>query len=163
MSSPGLGGKSDASRFKGSIQSAASQISSLSIEENYFGQPQLPLNSSPQRPPSTDLPASLALPPSGTRTSTPNTATPLRAGPSILVDDDTASIRSFAPTFTAGDDLEVMLSEMLGSDTRWRIEHDSDIDIWEAESENETESDLESDEEPEDDGERVLNAVNARG
>lgn len=56
------------------------------------------------------------------------------------------------PTVSAGDDLEAMLSEMLGSDTRWRMEQDEDIDVWEGESEGDSDSDLDVDEEPEDDG-----------
>src|SRR5437762_10661155 len=81
----------------------------------------------PQRPSSTEFPASLVLPLSRPRASTtPNTPSSLRAGPSVSMDDDSASIRSFVPTVAAGDDLEAMLSEMLGSETRWRLEQEQD-------------------------------------
>jgi hypothetical protein len=129
------------------------RLSSLSIEEGYFARPQLPSSPSPQRPSSPDLPASLALPLSRTRSSTPQSpGVPLRAGPSVSVDDDSASIRSFVPTLSAGDDLEAMLSEMLGSDAKWRIEQDDDIDVWDAQSDDESDSDLDSNDENEDDG-----------
>ena len=82
--------------------------------------------------------------------------TPLRAGPSISVDDDNASIRSFVPTVSAGDDLEAMLSEMLGSDARWRMEMDGDGDgdgdVWEGQSDEDSDSELDLEKEPEDDG-----------
>lgn len=70
----------------------------------------------------------------------------------MSVDDDSASIRSFVPTLSAGDDLEAMLSEMLGSDAKWRIEQDDDIDVWDAQSDDESDSDLDSNDENEDDG-----------
>jgi len=136
-----------------------SSASRLSIEDDYFTRSQIPTeaptDSLPARSPSTDLPASLALPLTRTRSSTPNTATPLRAGPSVSVDDDSASIRSFVPTVSAGDDLEAMLSEMLGSDSRWgRMEQlDEDVHVWDGESEgNSSDSELDGEEEPEDDG-----------
>lgn len=141
--------ETDASRLEVPIALAASQLSSLPIEEDYFALSQKDTVSGLLN---TDLPASLALPLSRTRSSTtPNTPTPLRAGPSISVDDDNASIRSFVPTLAAGDDLENMLSEMLDSETRWRM--DEDIDVWEGQSEDDddTDSDLEEDE-PQDDG-----------
>lgn len=132
-------------------KSAALRLSAL--DDEYFAHPQLPAElTSLQRTSSTELPASLALPLSRTRSSTTSTVTPLRAGPSLSVDDDNASIRSFVPTLSADDDLEAMLDEMLGSDARWRIEQNDDIDVWEGESESDTDSDLCSNEEPEDDG-----------
>ena len=143
--------ETDASRLEVPIALAASQLSSLSIEEDYFPLSQKDTIASGLS--NTDLPASLALPLSRTRSSTtPNTPISLQAGPSISVDDDdNASIRSFVPTLAAGDDLETMLSEMLDSDTRWRM--DEDIDVWEGQSEDDddTDSDLEVDE-PQDDG-----------
>ena len=130
--------------------------SRLSMEEDYLASPQMSpssaLSSPPMRPSSSELPASVALPLTRSRSSTPQTATPLRAGPSISVDDDNASIRSFVPTVSAGDDLEAMLSEMLGSEARWPVELDDDVDIWEGQSEDESEEDLDLEEEPEDDG-----------
>lgn len=153
MSSPGKGRGHESFQLDVPLVSSGSR---LSIEEDYFTRSKIPSPSSPDEPPnrpsSTDLPASLALPLTRSRSSTPNTATPLRARPSTSVDDDNASIRSFVPTVSAGDDLEAMLSEMLGSDTRWRMEQDEDIDVWEAESEGNSDSDLDVDEEPEDDG-----------
>ena len=131
-----------------------SSASRLSIEEDYFIRPQIPTaDSTPARPSSTDLPASFALPLTRTRSSTPNAATPLRAGPSISVDNDSASIRSFVPTVSGGDDLEAMLSEMLGSDSRWgRMDQgNEDVDFWEGESES-SDSGLDEEEEPGDDG-----------
>ena len=59
------------------------------------------------------------------------------------------------PTVSAGDDLEAMLSEMLGSDSRWgRMEPlDEDVDVWDGESEGgSSDSELDGDEEPDDDG-----------
>jgi len=56
------------------------------------------------------------------------------------------------PTISAGDDLEAMLSEMLGSDARWRMDQEGAIDAWEGQSEDESDSDSISSEEPEDDG-----------
>ena len=151
----------ESSQLDVAVQSAAPQLAALSIEEESFTRSQV---TSPQRPSSTELPASLALPLSRTRSSTyPNTPTSLRAGPSISVDDDNASIRSFVPTFAAGDDLEAMLSEMLDSDARWRMEHDDDIDVWEGQSEDDTDSDLD-DEESGDDGILLWeNVVDGRG
>jgi hypothetical protein len=138
-------------------ESAASRLATVSLNEDYFDQSQLPQTPSEsgevvQRPTSTELPASLALPLSRTRSSTPQTPVPLRAGPSVSVDDDSASIRSFVPTLTAGDDLEAMLSEMLGGDGRLRMEQNDEIDIWEGESEGDSISDVESDGEPDDPG-----------
>ena len=156
MSSPKEGGVVEASRLEAPLQSAASRLSGLSIEEDYFTTSQIPPaagdNSSPS--PNTELPASLALPLARTRSSTPQSPRgPLRAKPSVSLDDDSASIRSFVPTLSAGDDLEAMLSEMLGSDARWRIEHDEfDDDGWEGQSESDdSDSDLDS-QDPEDDG-----------
>jgi hypothetical protein len=152
---------SESSRLKVPTQLAA-RLSSLSIDEEYFAPSQTPAE--PPRPASTDLPASLALPLSRTRSSTsPNTPASLRAGPSISVDDDSASIRSFVPTISVGDDLEAMLSEMLGSETRWRIEDGDDIDIWEGQSEDESDSDSDTDGEFEDDGISSSFTVNGRG
>jgi hypothetical protein len=146
--------------------STLTRLSALSIDEEYFAQPPQqhqqqqpaaptlasPSSSSP-RPASTDLPASLAFPLSRQRSSTspaPASASPLRAAPSVSVDDDTASIRSFVPTVSASDELEAMLSEMLGGE-RWIKEDDElDMDIWEGES-DENESEF-SDTDPEDDG-----------
>ena len=129
----------------------ASAASRLTIEDDYFSLSQMDTTAPGLSSP--DLPASLALPLSRPRssTTTPNTPNFLRAGPSISVDDDSASVRSFVPTLAAGDDLENMLSEMLGNETRWRMEED--IDVWEGQSEDddETDSDLE-DNEPQDDG-----------
>ena len=138
-------GKTDTSRLEVPTASAASQLPSLSIEEDYF--PLAQINTTAPGLSNTELPASLALPLSRTRSSTaPNTPTFLRAGPSVSVDDDNASIRSFVPTLAAGDDLENMLSEMLGSETRWRT--DEDIDVWEGQSEDDdnTDSDLDENE-----------------
>ena len=158
MSSSGDGGTKGVSPPE-ITQSAASRLASLSLNEDYFNQPQsTPASESgeggPPRPASPDLPASLALPLARTRSSTPQSPVPLRAGPSVSVDDDSASIRSFVPTLTAGEDLEAMLSEMLGSDTRWRMEHgEEEIDVWEGESEgDEGISDVDSVGEPEDPG-----------
>jgi vacuolar fusion protein MON1 len=75
------------------------------------------------------------------------------------VDDDSASIRSFVPTVSAGDDLEAMLSEMLGTDARWRLEQDDDINIWEGQSDGESETDSSSDDDPNDDGLYRLNGL----
>ena len=152
MSLPKEGTATDASDLEGPIASEASRSSSLPAEVDYFTRSQL--YTTPPGLSNTDLPASLALPLARTRSSTTISNTPnfLRAGPSTLIDDDNASIRSFVPTLAAGDDLENLLSEMLGSETRWRM--DEDIDIWEAQSEDEddeTDSDLEENE-PEDDG-----------
>jgi hypothetical protein len=72
----------------------------------------------------------------------------------VSVDDDSVSIRSFVPTIAAGDDLEAMLSEMLGSDAQWRIEQgdEFDDDEWEGHSQSDdSNSDIDS-EDPEDDG-----------
>lgn len=72
------------------------------------------------------------------------------------MDDDSASIRSFVPTVAAGDDLEAMLSEMLGSETRWRLEQEQDendnIDLWEDLSEDDSDSDLEENGHEDNDG-----------
>lgn len=138
-------------------QSAEARLAAVSLEEDYFGRSQVPESNTRsadplQRPTSTELPASLALPLSRTRSSTPQTPVPLRAAPSISVDDDTASVRSFVPTVTGGDDLEAMLSEMLGSDSRWRMEQEEDIDVWEGQSEDDSISDVDSLSEPEDAG-----------
>jgi len=164
MSSPREGrGQESSFRLEIPLVSSGSR---LSIEEDYFTRSKIPTSPSPDdspaRPASTDLPASLALPLTRSRSSTPNTATPLRAGPSISVDDDSASVRSFVPTVSAGDDLEAMLSEMLGSDTRWRMEEDEDIDVWEGESEGDSDSDLDMEDEPEDDGIFSLDVREAR-
>jgi hypothetical protein len=133
------------------------RLSSLSIGEGYFARPEVPSSPSPQRQSSPDLPASLTLPLSRTRSSTPlSPGVPLRAGPSVSVDDDSASIRSFVPTLSAGDDLEAMLSEMLGTDAKWRIEQDDDIDVWDAQSDDESDSDLDTNDEHEDDGLSLL-------
>ena len=150
MSLPTEDRETNASRLEVPTVSAASRLPSLSVEEDYFTLSEIDTTAPGLS--ITDLPASLALPLSRTRSSTtPNTPTSLRAGPSIYVDDDSASIRSFVPTLAAGDDLENMLSEMLGSETRWRM--DEDIDVWEGQSEDDddTDSDLE-DNEPQDDG-----------
>ncbi len=147
MSSPEREGIIEPSRLEVPLQSAASRLSGLSLEEDYFTTPQIPV-SSPS--PVTELPASVALPLASTRSSTPQSPGPLRAKPSVLVDDDTVSIRSFVPTLSAGDDLEAMLSEMLGSDARWRIEQD-EFDDWEGQSESDSDSDIDS-EEPNNDG-----------
>jgi len=148
MSLPKEDKETDASRLEVPIASAASR---LTIEDDYFSLSQMDTTAPGLS--STDLPASLALPLSRPRssTTTPNTPNFLRAGPSISVDDDSASVRSFVPTLAAGDDLENMLSEMLGNESRWRMEED--IDVWEGQSEDddETDSDLE-DNEPQDDG-----------
>src|SRR6202035_1449759 len=135
MSSPKEASRSGLSRPKASLQP---RLSSLSIEEGYFARSSLPPTSSPQHPSSPDLPASLALPVTRTRSSPPQSPVPLRGGPSVSVDDDSASIRSFVPTLAAGDDLEAMLSEMLGSDARWRIEQgdEFDDDEWEGHSQS---------------------------
>ena len=157
MSSPKEEGKGGPSRPTAPLP----RLSSLSIE---IDRPQLPLSSSPQRPSSPELPASLALPLSRTRSSTPQSpGVPLRAGPSVSVDDDSASIRSFVPTLSAGDDLEAMLSEMLGSDAKWRIEQDDDIDVWDAQSDSESDSDLDSIDERVDDGLSILIYTDVRG
>jgi hypothetical protein len=147
MSSPKRGGLIDPSRLEAPLPSAASRLSGLSIEEDYFATPQTPV-SSPS--PGTELPASVALPLARTRSSTPQSPVPLRALPSVSVDDDTVSIRSFVPTLSAGDDLEAMLSEMLGSDARWRMEQD-EFDAWEGQSESDSDEDIDS-EDPDDDG-----------
>ena len=147
MSSPKRGSIIEPSRLEAPLQSAASRLSGLSIEDDYFSTPQIPV-SSPS--PGTELPASVALPLASTRSSTPQSPVPLRAKPSVLVDDDTVSIRSFVPTLSAGDDLEAMLSEMLGSDARWRIEQD-EFDDWEGQSESELDSDIDY-EDPDNDG-----------
>jgi hypothetical protein len=147
MSSPKRGGLIDPSRLEAPLPSAASRLSGLSIEEDYFATPQIPV-SSPS--PGTELPASVALPLARTRSSTPQSPVPLRALPSVSLDDDTVSIRSFVPTLSAGDDLEAMLSEMLGSDARWRMEQD-EFDAWEGQSESDSDSDIDS-EDPDDDG-----------
>ena len=165
MSTPREGNGTESSRLEVPIQSAPSQLSSLSIEENYFAHPQI--LSPQQRPPSTDLPASLALPLSHTRSSTSPNTTPsslLRAAPSTSIDDDNVSIRSFVPTvFTAtgGDDLEAMLSEMLGSETRWRQNEDNndDIDVWEGQSEDDSDSDLSDLDDDDDDDADVGNSI----
>lgn len=144
--------------------SALTRLSALSIDEEYFAQPPqqyqqqqpaartLASPSSP-RPGSTGLPASLALPLSRQRSSTspaPASTPPLRAAPSVAVDDDTASIRSFVPTVSASDELEAMLSEMLGSERWIKEDGELDLDIWGGES-DENESEF-SDADPEDDG-----------
>ena len=147
MSSPKEGRKDEPSRVDVPLQS---RLSKLSIEEGYFARPQAP--STPERPSSTDLPASLALPLARTRSTTPQISTPLRVGPSVSVDDDGASIRSFVPTVAGGEDLEAMLSEMLGADARWRLEQDEDIDAWEGQSDGESDTESTSSEDPEDDG-----------
>ena len=139
-------------------QSAAARIGTISLEEDYFApsqihEPNTRTGDPLQRPASTELPASLALPLSRTRSSTPQTPVQLRAAPSISVDDDTVSVRSFVPAVTAGDDLEAMLSEMLGSDSRWRMEQEEDIDVWEGQSEGDSISDVDSLSGPEDAGE----------
>lgn len=153
MSSPKQGGAVEPSRLEAPLQSAASRLSGLSIEEDYFTSSQIPPPANSPSP-NTEVPASLALPLARTRSSTPQSpGGPLRAKPSVSLDDDSASIRSFVPTLSAGDDLEAMLSEMLGSDGRWRIEQDEfDDDGWEGQSESDnSDSDLDS-EDPEDDG-----------
>jgi vacuolar fusion protein MON1 len=159
MTSPRNGGTHESFRVQVPTP-FGSGTSRVSIEEDYFARSQIPAsanNSTPPRPSSTDLPASLALPLTHSRSSTPNASTPLRAGPSISVDDDSASIRSFVPTVSGGDDLEAMLSEMLGSDARWRMEQDDDIDVWEGESEDDSDSDLDGEgEEPEDEEEKMI-------
>ena len=152
MSSPRQAGTVEPSRLEAPIQSAASRLSGLSLEEEYFTTPQVPVPS--PSPNGTELPASLALPLSRTRSSTPQSPgpPPLRAKPSVSVDDDSVSIRSFVPTISAGDDLEAMLSEMLGSDARWKMEQDEFEDMWEGQSESDhSDSDVDS-EDPEDDG-----------
>jgi hypothetical protein len=145
------------------LESATSRLSSLSIEDDYFGHSQIKAESDAlPRPSTTDLPPSLALPLSP-QSSTSNTPVPLRAGPSTSVDEDGASIRSFVPTLSAGDDLETMLSEMLGSDARWRMEEGDDVDFWEGQSEDDSDSDVDSIDEPEDDGTyRYWGIVNGR-
>jgi hypothetical protein len=152
MTQPTKGEGTDPLRLEVPLESAISQLSDLSIEEDYFARSPIP--ASPQRPSSADLPASFALPLARTRSSTsPNTPTSLRAGPSISVDDDSASVRSFVPTVTGGEDLEAMLNEMLGSETRWRMDHDDDIDVWEGQSEDDSDSEFEEDDgEDDDDG-----------
>jgi hypothetical protein len=127
-------------------------LSALSIDEEYFAQRHLPATPQSPRPASTDLPASLALPLSRARSSTSPASPPsLRAAPSVSLDDDNASIRSFVPTVnTTGDDLEAMLSEMLGAEARWKI--DDDLDIWEGQSEGDSDTDFDDESEPEDDG-----------
>jgi hypothetical protein len=160
MSSPKEAGRSSLSRPNVPLQP---RLSSLSIEEGYIARSQTPLTSSPQHPSSPDLPASLALPLSRTRSSTPQSPVPLRGGPSVSVDDDSASIRSFVPTLAAGDDLEAMLSEMLGSDARWRIEQDDDLDVWDGQSDDDSDSDLDSNDENEDEGQSSSDCANDRG
>ena len=66
------------------------------------------------------------------------------------------------PTLAAGDDLEAMLSEMLGSDARWRIEQDDDLDAWDGQSDDDSDSDLDSNDENEDDGQNSSNCANYR-
>jgi hypothetical protein len=68
------------------------------------------------------------------------------------VDDDSASIRSFVPTVSGGEDLEAMLSEMLGTEARWRLAQDDDIDVWEGHSDGESDTDEDYNEDPQDDG-----------
>jgi hypothetical protein len=148
MSSPKQVGVVEPSRQEAPLPSATSRLPGLSLEEDYFATPQIPV-SSPS--PNTELPASLALPLGRTRSSTPQSPVPLRAKPSVSVDDDSASIRSFVPTLSAGDDLEAMLSEMLDSDARWRLEQDEFDDGWEGQSESDSDSDIDS-QDPEDDG-----------
>jgi len=145
--------------------SNTTRLSALSIDEEYFAQPQLPTSPHSPRPASTDLPAALALPRSRTRSSTsPATPSSLRAAPSVVLDDETASIHSFVPTITAGDDLEAMLSEMLGGDSRWQIDDNDELDIWEGQSEGESDTDFESDSEPdEDDGTTPVKSVDVDG
>lgn len=145
-------GETDSSQLEVPLPSTTSQLSSISIVAEYFAQPQIPNEQRAERLSGTDLPASFALPLASTRSSTPTTASPLRAEPSVSVDDDSVSVRSFVPTLAVGDDLETMLSEMLGSDTRWRTDQDDDIDVWESQSEGDSDSDMDSSEEPEDDG-----------
>ena len=142
--------ETDSSHLEVPLPSATSQPSEISIVAEYFAQPQIPDEQRAERLSGTDLPASLALPLASTRSSTPTTASPLRAEPSVSVDDDSVSVRSFVPTLAVGDDLETMLSEMLGSDARWRMEQDDDV--WESQSDGESDSDMDSSEEPEDDG-----------
>ena len=145
--------------------SNTTRLSALSIDEEYFAQPQLPTSPHSPRPASTDLPAALALPRSRTRSSTsPATPSSLRAAPSVVLDDETASIRSFVPTIAAGDDLEAMLSEMLGGDSRWQMDDNDGLDIWEGQSEGESETDFESDSEPdEDDGTTPIKSIDVDG
>ena len=150
MSAPGEGQNT---KQRGKDHRALAPAMRLASMELGAARPRSPEEaSSPQRPRSTDLPASLALPLARSRSSTPSSGSPLRGGPSTSVDDDSASVRSFVPTLSAGDDLEAMLSEMLGSDTRWRLDQDDDIDLWEGLSEGESDSDSGSGDEPEDDG-----------
>jgi First Longin domain of FUZ, MON1 and HPS1 len=136
------------------IQAHASSTQALPIDEDYFHPSQINTDIT-QRPASTDLPASLALPLSRTRSSTPNTDSPhspLRAGPSTSVTDDSVSIRSFATNTPAGDDLEAMLSEMLGSDARWQMGHDDEVDVWEGESDDDVDFDSDTNDDVGDEG-----------
>jgi hypothetical protein len=45
-----------------------------------------------------------------------------------------------------------MLSEMLGTDARWSLEQDDDIDIWEGQSDGMSDTDSSSDDDRDDDG-----------
>src|SRR5262245_18076325 len=92
------------------LQTLPSQVSSLTLEDGTAVRS--PTRGEGETPTSVELP-SLALPLSRTRSSTTaGTRTPLRAAPSISVDDDNASVRSFVPTLVSGgEDLEAMLGE----------------------------------------------------
>ena len=57
-----------------------------------------------------------------------------------------------------------MLSEMLGGDSRWQIDDNDELDIWEGQSEEESDTDFESDSEPdEDDGTTPVKSVDVDG
>ena len=135
------------------IQAVSSQPSPLSIDEDYFHSSQIA--DATQRLGSPELPASLALPFTRTRSSTPNTdppQSPLRAAPSASVTDDAASIRSFRTNNPVGDDLEAMLSEMLGSDVKWQMGQDDEVDIWEGASDDDVDFDSDPNDEMGDEG-----------
>jgi len=157
-------GDDDSLQLEAPRPSNITRLSALSIDEEYFTQPKLPASLHSPRPASTDLPAALALPQSRTRSSTsPATPSSLHAAPSVVLDDETASIHSFVPTIAAGDDLEAMLSELLGDSARWKMDDDDQLDIWEGQSEGESDTDFDSDGEPEDDGTTAVKSVGVDG
>lgn len=126
--------------------------SGISIEDEHFAQIQSPEapNKLPN-PTNLDLPPHIAMPLSSIR-STSSGGRVLREGPTTSIDEDNVSVRSFVPTLSARDDLETMLTEMLGSDGRWRIEDDDDFELWEDRSQGDSSPDIGSIDDLEDEG-----------